>query len=358
MASEKAEIMNPSVQSAPLLGNHLKIGLLRFTIIPKSLLIVPAVNKGNMLRGGFGHAFRRFCCISECRDARACPVAATCPYKLIFEPSPPPDADRLTKNQDIPRPFVFRPPLSAQTKYEAGQPFEFEMVLIARSFDALPYFVFVFRELAEGGLGLNRARCSLKNAEEITVTSPDSGLPQTNHIYSQDDELVRAAKGMTSDDWIAARMHELNGWAEETNTNDAQTQSLTIRFLTPTFIRADGRIIREPEFHQIFKRLRDRINALSTFYGDGPLDADFQGLGLRAEKVRKTGGRFEWIDRARTSTKTGQRHELSGFVGEAVYEGDFEEFLPWLALGEMVHVGRHTAWGNGWMEVQRTEKKG
>jgi hypothetical protein len=27
------------------------------------------------------------------------------------------------------------------------------------------------------------------------------------------------------------------------------------------------------------------------------------------------------------------------------------EFLAWLALGELLHVGKHTAWGSGWYEV-------
>jgi len=125
--------------------------------------------------------------------------------------------------------------------------------------------------------------------------------------------------------------------------------------LTPTFIRADGQVIREPEFHHIFKRLRDRINALSTFFGDGPLDVDFRGLGDRSEKIRKIGGRFEWLDRARTSTKTGLRHELSGFVGEATYEGELEEFLPWLAMGELVHVGKHAPWGNGRLVLEEAQ---
>jgi hypothetical protein len=26
-------------------------------------------------------------------------------------------------------------------------------------------------------------------------------------------------------------------------------------------------------------------------------------------------------------------------------------FLPWLAVGELVHVGKHAAWGNGWIGV-------
>jgi CRISPR/Cas system endoribonuclease Cas6 (RAMP superfamily) len=128
-------------------------------------------------------------------------------------------------------------------------------------------------------------------------------------------------------------------------------QRITIRFLTPTFLRADGEVVRRPEFHHVVKRLRDRINALSTFFGDGPLDLNFRGLGERAEKVRTVSAQIDWVERYRTSSKTRQRHELSGFVGEATYEGELSEFLPWFALGEIVHVGKHTAWGNGWIKL-------
>ncbi|MGE5058657.1 MAG: CRISPR system precrRNA processing endoribonuclease RAMP protein Cas6 [Betaproteobacteria bacterium] len=117
-------------------------------------------------------------------------------------------------------------------------------------------------------------------------------------------------------------------------------------------MKSNGEVIRRPEFHHVLKRLRDRVNALSTFYGEGPLDADFRGLGKRAETIRTISVQTDWVDRFRTSSKTRQRHELSGFIGEALYEGELAEFLPWLTLGELIHVGKHTAWGNGWMEVQ------
>jgi hypothetical protein len=35
-----------------LVAHHLRIGVFRFTIAPVQPLEVPAVNKGNMLRGG------------------------------------------------------------------------------------------------------------------------------------------------------------------------------------------------------------------------------------------------------------------------------------------------------------------
>lgn len=112
-------------------------------------------------------------------------------------------------------------------------------------------------------------------------------------------------------------------------------------------MRSDGEVVRRPQFHHLFKRVRDRINALNTFFGDGPLEADFRELGQRSEEVVTVSSQIQWIERFRSSSRTKQRHELSGFVGEATYEGKITEFLSWLVLGELVHVGKHTAWGNG-----------
>ena len=329
-------------------GNTLRIGLFRFTIAPVQSLEVPAVNKGNMLRGGFGHAFRRLCCVPQCRDIKACPLAASCPYKILFEPSPPPDADRLSKNQDIPRPFVFRAPQTRRTRFEKGERFEFGLVLIGRALDFLPYFVLSFRELTDEGLGLNRAKCTLEKVEETALSSNGVGDCEPKLIYSAADQLFRATASTRADEWIKTRLRESPG-----ANGNGSVQRVTIQFLTPTFLRADGEVIRRPEFHHVFKRLRDRINALSTFFGDGSFDVDFRGLGERAEKVRTVATQTDWVERFRTSSKTRQRHELSGFVGEATYEGDLMEFLPWLAFGELVHVGKHTAWGNGWYEMHQ-----
>jgi hypothetical protein len=80
----------------------MRIGLFTVRIMPRDLLVVPAV-KDNMLRGAFGKAFRNLCCIPQCKNPATCPVPASCAYKLIFEPSPPLGADRLSKNQDNPK---------------------------------------------------------------------------------------------------------------------------------------------------------------------------------------------------------------------------------------------------------------
>jgi hypothetical protein len=334
-----------------LAENALRIGLFRFTLAPLQPLEVPAVNKGNMLRGGFGHAFRRLCCIPQCKDARACPLDGSCPYKTVFEPSPPPGADRLSKNQDIPRPFVFRPPQTRQTRFEKGERFEFGLVLIGRALDFLPYFVLSFRELAGEGLGMNRARCTLERVEQNAISS-NAASPmgsQARLIYSAEDQLFRSPTPSPASDYVRARLQDL-----APDTRHLAPALLTVRFLTPTHLTFEGQIVKRPEFHHLFKRVRDRVNALSSFYGDGPVDADFKGLGERAEKVRTVSSKIEWAERFRTSSKTHQRHELSGFVGECTYEfppNNSEisnlELLEWILAGELCHVGKHCTWGNG-----------
>jgi hypothetical protein len=373
-----------------LAGYRLPIGLFRFRIVPLEPLLVPVVNKGNMLRGGFGHAFRRMCCIPLCRDTHTCPLAASCPYKAVFEPSPPAGAESLSKNQDIPRPFVFRAPQTLQTRFEKGEKFEFDVVLIGRALRFLPYFVLSFRELAAEGLGLNRAKCDLERVEQLNHSAHVASTTDRGAlVYSAEDQLFRRTEPITAEDWIKNRLNNVaietqdDGYPLLIRQRRKQNASevsggvavgteatpvipvaavmetiavhrIALRFLTPTLLRADAEVIRHPDFHHVFKRLRDRVNTLSTFFGDGPLQVDFYALGKRAEAVRTSASNVHWTERFRTSSKTRQRHELSGFVGEVVYEGNLDEFLPWLAIGELLHVGRHTAWGNGCYRVQRT----
>ncbi len=182
--------------SHALAANALPVGLFRFTIVPVKSLEVPAVNKGNMLRGGFGHAFRRLCCIPQCRDTKTCPLAASCPYKTLFEPSPPPGGERLSRNQDTPRPFIFRPPLNSRTTYRPGEAFDFSLTLLGKAVDYLPYFVLAFRELAREGIGLNRAPCELERVEALApenaaFEAAPASLSKAQVVYSREEDLFR-----------------------------------------------------------------------------------------------------------------------------------------------------------------------
>ncbi|MCS6926972.1 MAG: hypothetical protein NZ578_13815 [Candidatus Binatia bacterium] len=100
----------------------------RFQLLPREPLEMPPRNKGTTIRGGFGTAFRRLVCIDLRLDCAACDLRYTCPYTIVFNPFVPPDAERLSKNQNIPRPFVVKPPLATTTRYLPGEALCFEFV--------------------------------------------------------------------------------------------------------------------------------------------------------------------------------------------------------------------------------------
>ncbi len=169
------------------LALSLPLAAFRFALSPTQPLFLPARNKGNVLRGAFGTAFRHIACLPECREVRLCPRGMACPYRAIFEPAPPPEAASLSKNQDIPRPFIFRPPFDLKTCYQPKEMLEFQLVLVGRGIDFLSYFVIAFRDLGTEGLGLNRALCLLQSVEQI---GGNGSVVQM--IYDGRDGLLRS----------------------------------------------------------------------------------------------------------------------------------------------------------------------
>jgi CRISPR/Cas system endoribonuclease Cas6 (RAMP superfamily) len=129
------------------------------------------------------------------------------------------------------------------------------------------------------------------------------------------------------------------------------TRRVTIRFVTPTELKNGRELTDRPEFGVLFARLRDRISTLRALYGDGPLEIDFRAMGARAEAIQMTRSEIVRVQVERRSSRTGQRHPLGGFVGEAEYEGELGQFVPYLKLGKWVGVGRQTVWGKGEIEV-------
>jgi hypothetical protein len=124
-------------------------------------------------------------------------------------------------------------------------------------------------------------------------------------------------------------------------------QALRVEFLTPTELKptlAPGSL---PAFDVLVGRVRDRIAALRRFYGPGPLEVDFRGLGARARAVRAVDGRIEWVEASRISSRSHQTHPLGGFEGWVDYAGQLGEFVPWLEAGRATGVGRQTVWGKG-----------
>jgi len=298
----------------------------RFQFRSAGTLYFPPYKSGNIVRGAFGRIFRKLVCIPSCLDAMTCDVRASCPYARVFEPQAA-RGEGPSGLADWPRPFVFRAACLDGHIIRESEPFHFDVHIFDASDSALPYFVLAFAQLAREGLGPGRGRAELTAVDQLDLTDAT-----VSRVFDGERFQMSALPAPSAVDLSGTTGH---------------VDRVRVRFVTPTELKTEHRVAERPEFGILCGRLRDRISALRALYGAGPLEIDFRAMGERAALVRMTRCELKRTDVDRLSSRTGQRHPLGGFVGEAEYEGQLGEFVPYLQLGAWVGVGRQTVWGKG-----------
>lgn len=301
------------------------VGLTRYRVTVEALeaLALPAY-LGSTLRGAFGHAFRTLCC--PARAGEPCQVPSACPYHLLFETAPPPEATALRTHEEIPRPFVIAPPPAGAREHPAGSEVVFDLTLVGRAREFFPHFVVALREVDRIGRG--RRAVTLRR---IDAVHPLRGTTET--AYRGEDNLVRAVGGpITLADCAAV---------------PCPAGEVRVLFVTQTRLKHEDGFVRRPEFHVLARRLLGRLSSLARFHCGGPLDLDFRGLIERARGVRLVRDETEWTTWARYSARQDRRMEWAGLVGAATYAGDLAPFWPYLVFGQWVHVGKGATFGLG-----------
>ena len=298
---------------------------LRFSFVAREPIHFPPGKSSNILRGAFGTIFRRIACLPRCSEARECEWRDSCPYARMFEPTTV--ISGPSGLADWPRPFVFRAThLDARTVH-AGESFHFDLNLFDVHSPALTYLVLAFGQLGREGLGRGRTRVELTGVSQLDI---------------QGDAAAAVFDGRSLPIQQNAPPLELNLAASA-----KAVSRLRVRFLTPTELKSAQRLAGGPEFSILAARIRDRISTLRELYGDGPLEIDFRAFSERAALVRMSGCDIQHVKLTRRSSRTGQVHPIGGFTGEAEYEGDLTEFVPYLAVAKWTGVGRQTVWGKG-----------
>lgn len=281
---------------------------LRFSFVARDVVRFPPVAPANVLRGAFGLALQRTACEPDCPGARQCERRAFCHYARMFEPAAV--SAGPSGLADWPRPFVFRARALAGAVFEAGQSFSFDLNLFDIHTPMIGSLAEAFAQLAAAGLGAGRGR-----AELATVSPP--ALP------------------------IELSLAPL----------EVRVERVRVGFLTPTELKTGRQLAERPEFGALAARIRDRLSTLRELYDDGPLAIDFRQFGERAARVRMTRCEIAQVEVRRRSSRTGQSHPIGGFIGEAEYEGELSEFIPYLRAASWTGVGRQTVWGKGELAV-------
>lgn len=285
------------------------------------------------LHGGFGAVFKNLVCV---HDARATPCGPcllrhTCPYGILFETAPPPGSQVLRGLANVPRPFVLEPPLDARTQYDSADLLEVGLVLVGRAIDFLPYFLVVFQELGRAGLGATRGRFTVE------------ALRAVNPITGAETLVYQEGRGVLSEASMGIGFSEAHEAAARIPVRD----NITMRFLTPTRLVDNDKLVAKPEFPVLIRALLRRISSLAYFHCGERCDLEFQRVKEEAAQVSLTHSDLRWWDWARYSARQQTQMKLGGFVGKVTYQGSVQPFLPLLLLGTATHVGKACTFGHG-----------
>ncbi len=264
-------------------------------------------------------------------------VKPTCVYSYVFETSPPDDTEILRLYKNVPHPFVIGPPLTSQRLFKKGEEIAFDLILIGKAIQYLPYFIYTFDELGKIGIGKGKGKFHLKSVtseiEKSEQKDRSGNASKSNIIYSGEEKtLHNHFKVMTAKDISLP--------------NNSPTK-IEIEFLTPTRMIYNEKLVSEVEFHHMIRTLLRRVSSLSYFHCGELLELDFKELIGRAENIKCTNRDLRWYDWQRYSARQETRMKMGGFIGKACFEGDLEEFMPLITLGEYVHVGKGTVYGLG-----------
>jgi len=289
---------------------------------------------GSTLRGGFGTTFKKVVCINKDIECKNCILKGKCAYSYIFETAPPVDTNKLRKYKDIPRPFIIEPPVTSKQTYFQAENLEFNLILIGKAIDYLPYFIYTFKELGNIGIGKNRGKYEL-----ISLLAIKENIEQ--EIYSTTTNLIKNI------DLQLTMIDILN------EVNDYTRNELTLKFITPTRLKYNNRYVLVPEFHILIRSLLSRISSLTYFHCDEELNINYRQLIEDAMEVKIKERHTGWFDWERYSSRQNTRMKLGGIIGNITYQGNLLPFLPFIILGKYVHVGKGTTFGLGQYEVSR-----
>ncbi len=295
--------------------------------------------KGSTFRGGFGNMFRRIVCALKRQDCMDCMLKSRCIYAYVFETPSSDGAEimNMHKYERVPHPFVIEPPdmdsgfnVQSSKIINPGSRIDFNLILIGKAADYLPYFIYTFDELGKNGIGKGRGKYRL-----IEVKTDRSGP-----IYHESTKTIKKAE------------IDLIDIPDDFRPADGLT-AITLHLLTPLRIKYNRDLVVNPEFHILIRNLVRRIGLLYYFHcGNQKPSWDFRAIIKHAEGVKIKTSSLRWLDWERYSSRQDSRMKLGGLIGKITYEGDLEPFLPILKAGEILHAGKNTSFGLGKYDIE------
>ncbi|MGC8555266.1 MAG: CRISPR system precrRNA processing endoribonuclease RAMP protein Cas6, partial [Candidatus Acidulodesulfobacterium sp.] len=304
--------------------------------------------KGSTFRGVFGHIFKDIMCISHTGECNSCSFDKVCMFKKIFDSPPPTNSQKLRNYSAVPHPYVIEPPLDQKNFYKKDEIIRFSLILIGQAISLFPYFAYSFGLAGKKGIGRQKKG-------KFIITKIINDKDKELLYYYKNDELKSINDSYSIQDFIPE--------------NKDESFSVNLKFITPTRIMFNEKLVSKPEFHMFVRNTLRRISNLNYFHclnqnvqsdnyinannhaiENDLMSADFElDFNRYIEKSMSVISKksLKWYSLDRYSNRQKTHMKLSGFIGDLSFEKVPFEYLWIIKLGELVHIGKNTTFGHG-----------
>lgn len=266
---------------------------------------------------------------NECGD---CLLKFHCAYALMYE-NLASTSQGFRRYGSVPAPFVWKPPLEKKTDYFKGEKIIFNLVLLGKGTEYAELLIRIFQQFVQKGLTVGKGKLDLKS---VLAENPFTGEQQL--IYGDGaDNISKTA--------VYIKGNQVEDWARENSTS----KSFSLLFLAPALIAEEDEYLHDPRFFLILRELLKRVQMIYYFHHDFlelELEISYHEVIEKAKKVqiKKNQVTFSNADKLNKNTAD----NLPGLLGKVDYTGDNKEgYLPFLKLGEFIHLGHKAELGYG-----------
>jgi hypothetical protein len=227
-----------------------------------------------------------------------------------------------------------------QLEYPENDKIHFYLTLIGSALEYISYFILAFEQIGKKGIGKNRSPFKV---ERVQVGG--------ENIYDPvEKKVLRDFPVFKGTDFLSPENNQVDN-RRQANSN---RESLKLYLESPLRIKFDGRFHKDITFEMIVRNLMRRLQLLSAFYCDGPDFVDFTSLIEKSKEVKVINQKINWQQQMRFSYRQERNVSMGGVSGWIEFTGVPVEFMPYLKIGEFLHLGKGTGLGLGKIKIERT----
>ncbi len=315
-----------------------------------------------VLRSRLGYILKgRFCPFQNYQvcSCKNCQNSPDCIYINLFSPTHESITTKFKgkgkSHSNPPRPYsldvLFENPYTEIVSQEPGQ---IELTLFGEK--AIQYKRPMLESIIHAMASIHISHLSTDSDKNNIIANPvvplswKAVIPEKTDQYQQlvfkdEDYIITNRTGESIKNWFNALP------APIINHDSQEIPMLDVLFRTPVQL---GRISEKLTFTVFIQSIISRLRDLKRIYHPDNDMGDFSEIFHKKSDSISTFSNLKNISLSRYSYNQKKNIMIGGLTGNLIFEGDIGPFLPLLAAGSLIGVGKKTVYGLGRFELSYT----